>query len=239
MIQPGEPIIKRPPALAEQVTSYISARIEDGTYSPGEPLPAESELAKQLDVSRTVVREALARMKHDGLLETRKGTRTRVAEDPSGLVFRLPPEAARDKDFLRHFYELRVIIEPEAAALAAIRANPADLRLVRTGFDRLRKALETDGHAAEESRAFHRALLSASGNPHLAELLGWVEMKLWSFVHAHDIAPGISRIEAVQKEHEDIVRAIEKSDPVEARRISREHVIGAAKRHGLELELPD
>ena len=173
-------IIKRRPALAQQVSDHLTRQIKDGALSPGDLLPAETDLAKQLQVSRTVVREALARMKHDGLLESKKGGRTRVARDVSGQVFRLEPE--KDESIVANLYEMRFIIEPEAAALAAVRATDQALDKVKKKFERLQEAVDQGRDSTEESWAFHKAVVGpASGNPQLAGFLSWVEKKLWSF----------------------------------------------------------
>ncbi len=228
-------VIKREPALAEQVADILAQAITSGEFAPGAVFPSEAELAKQLDVSRTVVREAMARMKHDGLLETRKGGRTKVSQDTSGLVFRLDADAHQDRAFLDHLYELRAIIEPEAAALAAARATKDTLSLIRKRYEALKKTLESGGEGTDESLAFHKAVIDASGNPHLASLINWVEKKLWSFIRNNDLEHSAKMILEAQVEHEAIVKAIENRDIGEARRLARKHVSGAARRHGLEI----
>lgn len=230
--------IKRQPVLAQQVADYLIKEINSGNFKPNETLPPENKLAEMLNVSRTVIREALAKMKHDGLLETVKGGRTKVTSDPSGHVYRLDPETYEDRDFLIHLYELRAIIESEAAALAAARANKKALATIKKRFGELEAALKNSEDGTEESLAFHKAIMDASNNDQIANLVIWVDTKIWSFVRSSNLEHNSAMISEIQHEHKAILKAIEDRDPAKARRLSRQHVIGAAQRHGLKISLP-
>lgn len=231
-------IIRRVPALAQQVADFLTEAIHNGAFAPGEILPSETELGKQMDVSRTVVREALARMKNEGLLQSRKGGRTMVANDLSGLVFRLDANAYQDQNFLGYLYELRAIIEPEAAALAAVRATEENLALVREKYEEMKNALTSGRDGTDESQAFHKAVIDASGNPHLANFVGWVGKKIWSFVQNNDLEHKVEMLSAAQREHEAIIEAVLNREAAKAKEVAGQHVINAARRHGLEIHLP-
>ena len=240
-LRPGEfhqAVIRREPSLAQQVANFLTEQIYSGVFAPGEMLPSEAQLAKQLNVSPTVIREALAPMKHEGLLESRKGGRSRVARDFSGLVFRLDVDDRQDPNFLAHLYELRAIIEPEAAALAAVRATEEALAIIRERYEALKRALEEGREGTDESHAFHKAILDASGNPHLAKFLSWVGKKIWSFIQNNDLDYRSEMISTAQREHEAIIEAIMNRDHVKARELARRHVLNAARRHGLDIQLP-
>jgi len=230
--------IKRQPVLAQQIADLLTKAISTGDFKPNEILPSENELSKMLSVSRTVLREALARMKQDGLLETVKGGRTKVSSDPSGLAFRLDADAHQDENFLIHLYELRAIIEPEAAALAAMRACDEDIARIKNRFESLEKALKDSNDGTEESLAFHEAVMVASGNNHIARFVGWVDKKIWSFVRNGDFEHNAIMISEVQHEHKEIILAIENRNPEKAKKMARQHVIDAARRNGLKLILP-
>ncbi|MFC1798799.1 FadR/GntR family transcriptional regulator [Thermodesulfobacteriota bacterium] len=231
-------VIKRQPVLAQQVADFLIKEINSGNFSPNETFPSENKLAEMLNVSRTVIREALARMKHDGLLETVKGGRTKVATDPSGHVFRLDPKTYEDSNFLVHMYELRTIIEPEAAALAAARANKRTLATIEKRYDELETALKNSKDGTEESLAFHKAVMDASNNTQIAALVGWVDKKIWSFVRSNNFEHNAIMISEVQHEHKAIIETIVNGDSARARQLSRQHVIDAARRHGLKIRLP-
>lgn len=232
-------IIQRQPALAEQVAELLTRKIAEGEFSPGQTFPSESELCKQLSVSRSVVREALSRMKHDGLLESKMGGRTRVALDPTGRTFRFDTNVENEQEFLRYLYEMRAIIEPEAAAIAAMRCQREMINEVKEKFEILKKALNNKKDATDESIEFHKTMIEASGNPHLAKFVSWVEKKLWSFTQSNNSEQNSKMIIEVQKEHEAIIQAIERRKPKDARILSRLHVIGAAQRHGIIIVLPE
>ena len=239
MSLPSKLAIHRQPALSKQVYDHLNDLIQDGSYRPGETLPSETELARTLDVSRPVVREALTRMKHDGLLLSRKGGRSVVANDTSGLAFRFDTGKDQDKQFLVHLYEMRAIIGPEAASLAAYRATPTALKQIRKKLQILNKAIDNGEEGTDESFDFHKSVLDASGNPQLAELAYWIGKKIWSFTLTYDTAKNGKMHDDVQKEHESLVEAIEKRDPQLARAVSRNHITQAAKRRGLSIVIPD
>ncbi len=230
-----QPIIKRQPALAQQVSDHLTRQIKDGVLSPGDLLPSEADLAKQLQVSRTVVREALARMKHDGLLDSKKGGRTRVARDVSGQVFRLAPE--QEESIIANLFEMRFIIEPEAAALAAVRGTDEALALVKAAFDRLQEVVDRGQESTQESWAFHKAMVAASGNPQLARFLSWVEKKLWSFSYTQNPEENAELAVQAQKEHVVLLESLLSRDADVARDVARRHVVEAANRHGVDLSM--
>ena len=173
----------------------IGIRIVSGKHKPGEILDGEVSASDQLHVSRTAYREAVRILAAKGLVESRPKTGTRVSEkskwhllDPDVLswLFELEP----DEDMLASLFELRKIVEPEAAALAAGRRQPAHL-------ERMARALEGMGKytlGTEEGRAadqdFHAALLDASGNPFLTTLTSSVSAAVtWTTVFKQRIDP--------------------------------------------------
>ena len=84
----NEPKLKRVPRLSEQVAKFLASEIEKGSFQPGETLPSEAELSSRFEVSRTVIREALARLKYDGLLESRQGSKCKVIGSSTKRAFR-------------------------------------------------------------------------------------------------------------------------------------------------------
>ena len=122
--------------LAQRVSRHLVTEIRSGLYKPGDKLPPEADLAIQLGISRTILREALASLKQDGILESRQGRGMTVCAPGDRQAFRFsdivetmsPTEA-------NYLYEMRAILEAEAAALAAKRLaaddeqqNPPPLR---------------------------------------------------------------------------------------------------------------
>lgn len=235
---PDKTIIQRQPALSEQLYDYLRKLIRKGDYSPGGLFPSETELANAMDVSRPVVREALTRMKHDGLLESRKGGRTFVAMDISGLAFRINAKDQEEENFLVYLYELRAIIEPEAAAMAAMRATPQSITKIENKLLTLKKTIISGKDGADDSLEFHKAIFDASGNPHLARFIDWIGKKVWTFIHSNDMERNNRLFTDMHEEHEKILECIKNRDSKNARTISRDHVLKAAQRNNVEIILP-
>jgi GntR family transcriptional repressor for pyruvate dehydrogenase complex len=230
------PNIRRQPSLSEQVVDYFRKEIEKGNFSPGEALPSEAKLAGMFQVSRTVVREAFSRLKHDGVLEARKGGRTYVSMDTHGQVFRIEDKNVNDDDHLAYLYELRIMIEPEASALAAIRSSAEDKKNIIKKFELLAQALDKGEEVTEQSKNFHLSVLEASGNPYLSKFISWIDNKIWSFIKLSNLKHDREMISEVQYEHLQIYDAIRSGNHKMARDVSRKHVLDAARRHGIKTE---
>lgn len=212
----------------------MEARIQRGDYAPAAQLPTEKVLAETFGVSRAVVREAIARLKADGLIETRQGSGAFVAETPKSLNFRLSPGG---EDGLLHIFELRTMIEATIAELAARRRTAEDLATMRDSLKRMDEALaaETDGSEADDD--FHLAIASATHNQYvlrLAEFLGrqFSESRRMAWV---DNDRGMESPREAQREHYVLLEAITAGNPAAARQAAHVHLRGAAERVGLEL----
>ncbi|HEX8064650.1 MAG TPA: FadR/GntR family transcriptional regulator [Allosphingosinicella sp.] len=147
----------------------LGRAIVTGAYE-GQRFPTEAELAVQHSVSRSVTREAVKMLTAKGLLTARPRKGTTV--QPSSCwnlfdtdVLRWLLERKFSLDLLRQFSELRIAIEPEAAALAAREANPAAVAEIRLGYERMEAAEASGEDNLEADIAFHIAVLNASANP--------------------------------------------------------------------------
>lgn len=157
------------------IANKLGAAIVSGAYAPGDILSGEVAFSEALEISRTAYREAVQVLAAKGLVESRPRTGTRVLPrdrwnllDPDVLGWAFAGEP--DIDFIRGLFELRAIVEPGAAALAAMRREETDLAAMREALDGMRSlTLATDeGRAAD--RDFHRAILRASRNDALIVL---------------------------------------------------------------------
>jgi DNA-binding FadR family transcriptional regulator len=155
--------------LHERVIDAIGQGIVGGEFQEESPLPTEAEMCKTLGVSRTALREALRVLAAKGLVEARRkvGTLVRARErwnylDPDVLAWRL---RGKDADgAIRELYELRHLIEPLAAALAARNAKPADLQKLREAYEEMLAAGDDGARIAGPDLRFHQAIIAASGN---------------------------------------------------------------------------
>ncbi|WP_084704527.1 FadR/GntR family transcriptional regulator [Phaeacidiphilus oryzae] len=226
-----------PVRLTDRVAALLAEEIESGRLAEGDRLPTEVELVSQLGVSRTVVREAVSRLRNAGLVEPRQGRgvfvlarRTRpldleaaAADDPLG---------ADAKSNVLKIVEVRRAIEGEAAELAASRATAADLARIRAALDAIDAAVAAGGDGTDEDLAFHRSIAESTGNAVLvatARYLGEVSRRGIRVTRANEARRG-DFAEAVRREHQAIVEAVEARDARRARSAARRHLKRAASR---------
>ena len=203
------------------VARDIGILIVSGRYKPGDLLGGEIEASERLNVSRTAYREAIRILAAKGLVEARPKTGTRITPrekwhllDPDVLswIFKYEPE----DDLLESLFELRKIVEPEAAALAAKRRSEGQLEVMRASL----KAMAEHTLASEEGRLadqnFHAALLEASGNPFLTSLTSSVSAAVtWTTVFKQRRRP-LKRDPV--PDHQRVYEAIRDADPEAASR---------------------
>ncbi len=174
-----QPITRTPKGsgrrLRGAIAHYLGTQIVSGTIAPGEKLTGEVANAEALDVSRSAYREAVQVLTAKGLVESRPKAGTRVLPrsrwnmlDPQVLAWAFSGEP--DTDFVRDLFELRAVVEPAAARLAAERRDRDDVKAMRDALTKMRRhTLATDaGRAAD--RDFHDALLEATHNNALVAL---------------------------------------------------------------------
>ena len=153
----------------------IGVRIVSGKITPGRVLNGEIEASERLKVSRTAYREAVRIIAAKGLIESRPKLGTRVSEPHSWHL--LDPDVISwiftgtpDERLLHALFELRTIVEPAAAALAAEKRSPAQLQALRRALDEMAASTLAAEAGRQADRNFHSVLLEASGNPFLASL---------------------------------------------------------------------
>ncbi len=218
----------------DQVARALGADIISGVYPPGDKIPAEAEILERFDVSRTVLREVLKTLTAKGLIvsKTRVGTKVR---DPAHWnmfdadVLSWKVSRGFDEGFRRDLAEIRLVIEPEAAALAAERATPEQIAELRARVEAMRNATDTRLAYAEADLAFHQMIGVASGNTLMRAISGVIETALVaSFTLASPVDNPKAHKESVAL-HEAIVDAIEAHDGDAAHEAMR-RTIG----HGLD-----
>jgi DNA-binding FadR family transcriptional regulator len=224
--------IQKSPSLVQQVCDRLAASLlEEETAARG-TLLAERELAAQLGVSRNVLREAIQRLELQGLVEIRQGHSTRIVHQlhkplTAALHLKVPEESAR----LEQLFELRLMIEPHAARLAARRASPEQLAPLQAAQHRLRDA-QTLEAAVQADMDFHRALAEASGN---RILLLVIESLAELLATAHGRGFRVMPQERPILAHQEILDAILRRDADTAAR----HMTAHIKNARTEIGLPD
>lgn len=157
--------VRRAP-LADQAAELLLERVRAGEWALGEKLPGETTLAPQLGVGRSTVREAIRQLAGRGVLASRQGAGVFV----TALDAPEDWDAVLRKAGIAAVIEARIAIETEAAALAAVRRTPADLRGIRRALaDRGAQRSDIESHVDADT-AFHRTIVAASHNPVLLDL---------------------------------------------------------------------
>lgn len=232
----------RSAGLGDALAGRLAAAIRTGEFRPGARLPTEKQLVERFHVSRAVVREAIARLKADGFVETRQGAGAFVAARPGLANFRIGENgAAIPAQDLPHIFELRAVIEAGMAELAAQRRSAADLAALRTAFAGMEKALQdpaadVDGAAADD--AFHAAIAAAAQNPYLAQFAAFLAQHFSASraVTWMPAAIAAGSAQASQAEHAKLLAAIEAGDAFAAGQAARAHITQAAARYAATLQ---
>jgi GntR family transcriptional regulator, transcriptional repressor for pyruvate dehydrogenase complex len=225
--------IGRAPNLPSQVSRMISDEILAGRFRGGDRLPTERELAETFGVSRNVIREAIARLTFEGAVEPRQGSGVFVLGNPANSVLRLDAEILRDRSLFANLFELRSILEVEAAGLAAARCRRKHLKAIVAALQRLYDSQRTP-QAVDADLEFHRAIARASNNVYVAIFVNFIsEHVRASIARANERVDVTVRERINKEEHAAIYEAIKAKDVERARESMRRHIGKAMGRLGL------
>ncbi len=220
------------PLRPEIVARQIEAMILDGSLKAGQRLPSERTLCEKLRVSRSSLREALKALRARGVIETRRGSGTSIAIfqefQPSTPLQNL---LQNHPGTLSELLETRMLLEGEAAYLAARRATEEDLARLTEAYHRL--VAEPEGADPETTEqlvhldiSFHRAIYGAAHNAVLLLALNGIRDLMMSFMHsaANRLYPAVLSRRQINTQHRRIWQAICRREPSAARRATREHI---------------
>lgn len=211
----------------EELVAVLRRRIVEGEIASGEKLPSENELIAEHGVSRTVVREAITRLRADGLVRTRRGAGSFALTPPAELGSGWPARPVRSLDDRRALLELRAGVECEAAALAAVRRDAGDLAALRHALGGFDAAGGVPAAALEHDFAFHRAVAVAARNPYLLELVDVLGPAMIAMPRARLESAAAS---AAAAEHAAVYEAIESGEEQAAAAAMRVHLAGSRRR---------
>src|SRR5919198_1320956 len=229
-----------PRSLAHELIARLTADITGGKIPPGSRLPTEQELIAATGVSRTVVREAVAALRADGLVVTRQGVGAFVPENARPPL-RIEFDPLSPLRAVLDVMELRTGIEIEAAGLAAARGSPSHIRKIVDCFEAVEAALKRGEDAIAQDFALHCSIADATGNPQFRRFLE----HLGRFIIPRQTirgGPGIPKrvySETFQREHRAIVQAIRSGGILRARAAMRRHLVNSRERYQrLPAQLP-
>ena len=202
-------------SLVETAIESLRFAIEQGHWAIGGRLPVEADLSESLGVSRNTVREAVRVLVHVGMLETRQGdgTYVRAKKDAGETLRRIARSELRDK------LEVRIMLETEAAKLAAKRRDTRDMERMTLALDNRGKAGENIAERIHHDQAFHKALVSASHNSALTELYDYFTDAVALTIEQTELDSDLP--EPSQEDHELLLAAIRRQDEARAEALAR------------------
>ncbi len=224
-----------PRSRRAEVVDRLVAEIQSGRLPLGARLPTEQELMVAMGVSRTVVREAVAALRAEGLVVTRQGLGVFVASDVQRRPFRIDPDGLQSIGEVLHVMELRLALEVEAAGLAAERATPKRSRAIAEALAAIDRAIHRNEAAIDEDFAFHRAIAQAAGNAQFTRFLEYLGRfiipRLSVRIEPSRVSEPQEYLQAIQTEHRAIYAAIRRRDGVAARGAMRHHLVKGRERY--------
>jgi GntR family transcriptional repressor for pyruvate dehydrogenase complex len=218
--------------LSDQVAQQLAARIHAGKLEAGEKLPPEARLVEQFQVSRTVLREAVSRLKSLGLVDSRQGSGVYVSASPPYAPLNFDARHSESREAVVQMAEVRRALEAEAAGLAAQRRSAADVKRLKQAVQALDRAVKSGGDGVEQDLQFHRAIADAAHNPFLIGTLDYLSQFMRGAI-------GVTRANEARRadfaaqvrgEHAAVVLAIEAADVAKARSAASRHMNNAIRR---------
>lgn len=218
---PLEPVKRS--RIYEHIVGQINALIREGRWAPGDQIPPERELAERFKVSRTSVREALRALEMQGIIDSRQGGGTFIRTgDTEMLVGPLAAAILRGRRELAEVLEVRELIEPGIARLAARRATAEHVAELETLLQRQRECIAAERSFVEEDTAFHYTLAKAADNHILLRLhnviLDVLRESRQSYLHVPN------RPQMSLRGHEAMLAAVKAKDVDAAYRASLAHI---------------
>lgn len=221
--------------LFEAIVAQVRELIRDGQLRPGQRLPAERELAERFQVSRASLREAIRALEIEGLVVIRAGAGTFVSEEGFDAAMDvLARRLAAERESLADVAELRGILEPQVAALAALRATPEDVERMGRILAEQQQQIASGESGARADTAFHSAVAAASHNEAVTRL-GVMLVDLLAPVRDESLQTP-QRSARSLRSHRTILAAIREGDAETARAAMTHHTQSVSP--GLSKEVP-
>ncbi|PRE14110.1 FadR/GntR family transcriptional regulator [Burkholderia multivorans] len=219
-------------AMSDHVAQQLLKQIEAGSFVATGKLPTEAVLAQEFGVSRTVIREAISRLKNEGVVEPRQGSGVYVNQHGAIRPLRIDYAEAVEASSLPHLLAVRRAIEAEVAAEAALRHSDEDMADIDDALRKIDEAVAEGRDGVAEDVAFHRTIAAVTGNPYFLKTLQFLNQYLEAGVKVtrRNEATREDFSRQVREEHAAIADAIRSRDPMSARNAARTHMYNAARR---------
>jgi GntR family transcriptional regulator, transcriptional repressor for pyruvate dehydrogenase complex len=227
------------PKLSARVANELRAQLQAGAYPPGKKLPTENRLTERFGVSRTVIREALAVLAADGLVQARQGAGVFAIASPSAAFGAIGLDIGNRISTALNVLEVRMGIEIEAAGFAAERRSGSQEAFIHEAYMEFERLLALDEPTHEADFDIHRAIARATNNPFYVEVLDSLGSRT---IPCNTTTPwGTEKVlsrayqAGLQREHATIIDAISRQDAIGARHAMRQHLHGSQERYRARL----
>jgi DNA-binding FadR family transcriptional regulator len=225
--------------LPQKVVALLLRDIEGGVLEPGSRLPTEQQLSSKLGVSRNVIREAIAQLRADGLVEARQGVGAFVLAPEQRAAIRIDRHTLLEAGNIERLFELRSILETEAARLAATRRTAQQLAAIKAHLNRMGGEEKWEDGSIDADLAFHGEIARATGNSYIHSFISFVCEQIRQTIYiARRINPLHDLVRVNVAEHVRIFEALRDRDPEGAANAMRAHIQGAAERAGVKIRQP-
>ncbi|OWV98889.1 FadR/GntR family transcriptional regulator [Rhizobium sp. R693] len=220
--------------LTTKVVEALRRQIRDGRYKPGDKLPSETKLTEEFGVSRTVIRESVASLRSDGLLESRQGAGVFVLAPTTKDMRSFKGVDAAKVSSLIEMLELRTGVETEASALAALRHSPAQEAEIIEALSEFSLHARRGEPTAASDFNFHLAIARAANNPRFVEFLEMVGVALIprkAISGSFEQGLADADVERIIEEHEAILDAIQAGNEQNAQAAMQTHLRNSQMRY--------
>ena len=231
MLQPQK---RRSRGLAQELVEFVTEQIQNGVLRPGDKLPTEAEFVRKQGVSRAVVREAMSRLQAVRLVETRHGIGTFVLEPTSSTSLPLGADTLVTIRDVLAMLELRISVEVEAAGLAALRRSEEHLNELRRTLDAFQAVAAEGRNCVSEDLQFHLQVATATGNRYFPDFINYFGQAVIPRTRIDSVSMAKSQRRQyythINREHEEILKAIARQDIEGARAAMRNHLSNSRER---------
>lgn len=219
------------PSMADKVYDQLLQQIIEGVHSLHSRLPSEEALAREMGISRPVLRNALARLREDGIITSQRGSGNYVARRPNQSVMEFVPLGSITD--IQRCYEFRIDVEASAAAWAARRRSDEDLAAMEAAFEQIDISYAAHDLGVDADLDLHAAVANATGNPNYISVLAALGKQIsvgMNLSRSLTLLAPPERNVLVQAEHRTLIDAIRKQDADAAQKAMHDHLSQAWER---------
>ncbi len=226
--------ITKAASLTDSLVEKFQERIDHGDLLPGSRFPTEKHVTEEFGVSRTVVREAFARLTARGLLISKRGSGAFVADGAQYRAFQVTPQEVSAIEDVIELLEMRIGFETEMAQLAAVRRTERDLDAMQAAIDAMASSKIVDQSIVADA-SFHSAIAHATGNVYYTRFTDFLGVRFVPtrrlYLQADDPLVHASYAATINDDHLAIYKAVKLGDAAKAGRAARKHMQKSHERY--------